>query len=185
MAEIGYIRVSSTDQNTSRQLEGVQVESVFEDKCSGADTKRPGLKGCLAYIRSGDTLHVHSIDRLARNLADLLRLVTELTGRGICLRFHKENLAFGCGESDAMSELMLSMLGAVAQFERSLIKERQREGIAKAKEEGRQMGRARKLTAEQEAEIRIRAASKDTDKKALAAEFGISRQCLYAILGRG
>lgn len=177
---VGYTRVSTLDQNTDRQLEGVTLDRTFEEKASGKDTKRPVLTECLTYVRTGDTLHVHSIDRLCRNLADLLKVVTVLREKGVCVRFHKENLSFGCGESDATSELMLSMLGAVAQFERALIKERQREGIAMAKAKGKHLGRKSKFTPEQVAEIKVRFLT-STNKTLLAKEFGISRETLYQI----
>jgi len=178
--QVGYTRVSTLDQKTDRQLEGVTVDRVFEEKASGKDTKRPVLAECLAYLRQGDTLHIHSIDRLCRNLADLLRIVTELRDKGVCVRFHKENLSFGCGESDATSELMLSMLGAVAQFERALIKERQREGIAMAKAKGKHLGRKSRFTQEQVQDIRVQF-DNSTNRAALARELGISRETLYKL----
>ncbi|BBU44965.1 transposase [Pseudomonas putida] len=133
--DIGYIRVSSTDQNTARQLDGVTLDQVFTDKVSGSTVERPELALLRRSLRAGDTLHVHSIDRLARSLSDLLGLVEEFRGKGVILRFHKENLTF-TGQTDPMQDLMLSMMGAVAQFERAIIRERQAEGIAKAKEAG-------------------------------------------------
>jgi Site-specific recombinases, DNA invertase Pin homologs len=133
--DIGYIRVSSTDQNTARQLDGVNLDQVFTDKVSGSTVERPELALLRRSLRTGDTLHVHSIDRLARSLSDLLTLVEEFRGKGVVLRFHKENLTF-TGQADPMQDLMLSMMGAVAQFERAIIRERQAEGIAKAKEAG-------------------------------------------------
>lgn len=142
MSEIGYVRVSSVDQNTARQLDGVDVEEMFTDQVSGATTERPQLQAMLRHVRKGDTVHVHSIDRLARSLEDLLSLVKGLIGRGVAIRFHKEQLHF-TGEANPMQELMLSLLGSVAQFERSMIKERQREGIAKAKERGVYTGRVK------------------------------------------
>lgn len=142
MANVAYIRVSSVDQNTDRQLDGVQVDKTFTDKVSGATIDRPQLQTMLEYVREGDTIHVHSIDRLARSLADLLKLVEELNARGVHVRFHKENLEF-TGENSPMQKLMLSMMGSFAEFERSMIKERQREGIAKAKENGVYKGRAK------------------------------------------
>lgn len=176
---VGYIRVSSIDQNTGRQLESLDLDRTFVDQISGKDTKRPALTECLAYLRQGDTLHVHSIDRLCRNLADLLRVVTELRQKGIAIRFHSENLDFGCGESNATSELMLAMLGAVAQFERTLIKERQREGIALAKAKGTKLGRP-KITPEK-AEA-IHQMLKDGKSKAeIALKLGISRATVYNI----
>lgn len=142
MANIGYIRVSSVDQNTARQLDGVALDQVFTDKVSGGTVERPELQAMLRHVRGGDTLHVHSIDRLARSLADLLALVEGLTARGVAVQFHKEQLLFA-GEASPMQELMLSLLGSVAQFERSMIRERQREGIAKAKAAGVYKGRVK------------------------------------------
>ena len=133
--QVGYVRVSTLIQNTSRQLDGVALHKVFEDKASGKNVDRPQLTACLAHLREGDTLHVHSMDRLCRNLDDLRRIVKDLTGRGVVVKFHKEGLSF-TAEDSPMSNLLLSMLGAVAEFERSLILERQREGIQIAKGEG-------------------------------------------------
>lgn len=144
MAQVGYVRTSSVDQNTARQLDGVQVDELFTDKVSGATTDRPQLQAMLKYVRKGDTIHVHSIDRLARSLADLLSLVEELNAKGIHIRFHKEQLEF-TGENSPMQKLMLSMMGSFAEFERSMIRERQREGIAKAKEAGVYKGRAKSV----------------------------------------
>src|ERR1700721_843936 len=129
---IGYIRVSSVDQNTERQLDGVQLDKTFTDKASGKDTKRPQLQAALDYLRDGDVLVVHSMDRLARNLDDLRKIVLGLTERGVVVEFVKEHLTF-TREDNAMSKLLLSVMGAFAEFERSLISERQREGIALAK----------------------------------------------------
>ncbi|MBP2083511.1 MULTISPECIES: recombinase family protein [Pseudomonas] len=139
--DIGYIRVSSTDQNTARQLDGVKLDEVFTDKVSGGTVQRPQLAALRRSLRAGDTLHVHSIDRLARSLSDLLALVEEFRTKGVVLRFHKENLTF-TGQADPMQDLMLSMMGAVAQFERAIIRERQAEGIAKAKANGVYVRRA-------------------------------------------
>ncbi len=137
---IGYIRVSTLDQNPDRQLEGVQVSKVFIDKASGKDTQRPQLEALLNYVREGDTLVVHSMDRLARNLDDLRRMVQQLTGRGVRIEFVKESLAF-TGEDSPMANLLLSVMGAFAEFERALIRERQREGISLAKQRGVYRGR--------------------------------------------
>ncbi|UYM18219.1 recombinase family protein [Endozoicomonas euniceicola] len=142
MTNAVYIRVSSVDQNTDRQYEIVEDGfKVFEDKCSGGSTDRPALKELLNWVREGDTIHVFSIDRLARNLDDLRKLVTDLNDRGIGIKFHKENLSFIPGAADKMNKLMLAMLGAVAEFERDMIRERQAEGIAKAKAKGVYKGR--------------------------------------------
>src|ERR1700746_2456598 len=132
---VGYVRVSSIDQNTVRQLDGVQLDKVFTDRASGKDVNRPQLKAALDYLRDGDVLVIHSMDRLARNLDDLRKIVTDLTGRGVQVHFIKEGLLF-TGEDSAMSKLLLSVMGAFAEFERALLKERQREGIAVAKRAG-------------------------------------------------
>ena len=178
--QVGYIRVSSIDQNTDRQLVDVQLDKTFTDKLSGKDVNRPELTRCLDHLREGDTLHVHSIDRLARNLLDLQTIVNGLVGKGVAIKFHKENLVFS-GEANPMQELMLQMMGAFAQFERSLIRERQREGIAAAKAAGKQVGAPSKLNPELVAAILAKCETNMT-KKDIAKEFGISRTTLYEII---
>jgi DNA invertase Pin-like site-specific DNA recombinase len=137
---VGYIRVSSVGQNPARQLDGVEVDRVFTDTVSGKSAARPQLQAMLAYVRDGDTVIVHSMGRLARNLDDLRRLVRELTGRGVAVQFIKEQLTF-TAEDSPMATLLLSVLGAFAEFERALIRERQLEGIALAKARGAYTGR--------------------------------------------
>ncbi len=180
---IGYIRVSTLDQNPDRQLEGAQVSKVFTDKASGKDMQRPQLDALLGYIREGDTLVVHSMDRLARNLDDLRRLVQQLTGRGVRIEFIKEGLTF-TGEDSPMANLLLSVMGAFAEFERELIRERQREGIALAKQRGAYRGRKPALSNAEATELRRRAEAREP-KAALAREFGISRATLYEYLRAG
>jgi DNA invertase Pin-like site-specific DNA recombinase len=177
---IGYVRVSSFDQNPERQLENISLNKVFTDKASGKDTKRPELEALLAFVREGDTVVVHSMDRLARNLDDLRRLVQMLTKRSIRIEFVKEGLHF-TGEDSPMANLLLSVMGAFAEFERALIRERQREGIALAKKRGAYRGRKKALSPEQVAALRQRAAAGE-QKAALAREFGISRETLYQYL---
>lgn len=177
---IGYVRVSSLDQNPQRQLEHVDVGRVFTDIASGKDTQRPELDSLLTFAREGDTVVVHSMDRLARNLDDLRRLVQKLTKRGVHIEFVKERLTF-TGEDSSMANLMLSVMGAFAEFERALIHERQREGIALAKKRGLYRGRKKALSPEQAAELRQRAAVGEQKAK-LAREFGISRETLYQYL---
>jgi DNA invertase Pin-like site-specific DNA recombinase len=174
---VGYLRVSSVDQNEVRQLEGLELDKTFTDKASGKDTKRPQLEHLLSFVREGDTVFCHSMDRLARNLDDLRRIVLGLTERSVHVVFVKENLTF-TGEDSPMSNLLLSVMGAFAQFERELIRERQREGIAIAKREGKYGGRKPSLTSERAAELHRRVAAGDS-KAALAREFGISRDTLY------
>lgn len=179
---IGYVRVSTLDQNTERQLEGVTLDKVFTDKASGKDTNRPQLQAALEYLREGDTLVCHSMDRLARNLDDLRRIVDSLTGKGIAVQFVKESMTF-TGADSAMSKLMLSVMGAFAEFERSLIKERQREGIAIAKDKGVYKGRKPKMTPEQVAALKAQDAERGgKNRTGLAKEHGISRETLYQYL---
>lgn len=179
---IGYVRVSTLDQNTERQLDGVTLDKVFTDKASGKDTDRPQLQAALEYARHGDTLVCHSMDRLARNVDDLRRIVRELTGRGVVVQFVKESLTF-TGEDSPMANLLLTMLGAVAEFERSLIKERQREGITLAKAKGVYRGRKPALSAEQvealKAQDKVRGGK---NRSGLAKDYGISRETLYQYL---
>lgn len=177
---IGYARVSTYDQNPDRQLDNIQVTRTFVDKASGKDVKRPQFEALMSFVRSGDTVLVHSMDRLARNLDDLRSIVQTLTQRGVCIEFVKENLRFS-GEDSPMAILMLSVMGAFAEFERSLIRERQREGIALAKQRGAYRGRKRSLS---DADIVfLRQRIQNGEKKAkIAREFGISRETLYQYL---
>lgn len=147
MAKVGYIRVSTVDQNTGRQLNGLEFDKVFEDQCSGKDTNRPKLQTLLDYVRDGDEVHVHDISRLARNLEDLIQLVKNLNSNGVAVHFHKEHLIF-TGEQNPMQDLMLNVMGAVYEFERSMTLERQREGIAKAKAAGKYSGRQKTVNTE-------------------------------------
>lgn len=177
---IGYKRVSTVDQNTARQLDGVQIDKCFEDKASGKDTCRPQLQAALAYCREADTLVVHSMDRLARSLVDMRRLVSDLTTRGVAVEFVKENLRF-TGDDSPMAILLLSLMGAVAEFERSLILERQKEGIVLAKAAGKYKGRPRILSTTQIQELRSRVSEGDR-KSVLAKVYGVSRETLYSYL---
>src|ERR1035438_661616 len=137
---VGYKRVSTIDQNSARQLDGIKIDKLFVDAASGKNTQRPQLQAALNYCREADTLVVHSMDRLARSLVDLRNLVTEFTGRGVAIEFVKENLRF-TGDDSPLSLLLLSMIGAVAEFERAMILERQREGITLARAAGKYKGR--------------------------------------------
>jgi DNA invertase Pin-like site-specific DNA recombinase len=182
---IGYVRVSALDQNEGRQLAGVEVDKLFVDKASGKDTNRPELKKMIEFVREGDLIIVHSMDRLARNLEDLRKLVRNLTGRGIKIQFLKENLTFS-GDDNPMSVLLLSMMGAFAEFERELIRERQREGIRIAVQNGRyaNVGRKAALSDEDAEELKRRAAAGE-DKAKLGRQYGISRQSVYRYLSEG
>jgi DNA invertase Pin-like site-specific DNA recombinase len=174
---VGYIRVSSEDQNTARQLDGLALDREFIDRVSGKDTDRPELAALKLYVREGDTILIHSMDRLARNVDDLRGLVRELTDRGVKVQFVKENLTFE-GNRSPISNLLLSVLGAVAEFERDLISERRREGIEQARRRGVYKGRKRSLTVDQAREIkrRVQAGGSPTE---LAREYRVNRQTIY------
>ncbi len=180
---IGYVRVSSFDQNPERQLEHVQLDRIFMDKASGKDSKRPELEALLTFVREGDTIMVHSMDRLARNLDDLRRLVQTLTKRGIRIEFVKENLVF-TGDDSPMATLMLSIMGAFSEFERSLLRERQREGIALAKKRGVYKGREKALEPKQAERLRRRAKNGES-KTQIAKDFNISRETVYQYIRSG
>jgi len=175
--DVAYIRVSSEDQETARQLAGMTFDRVFEEKASGSSMTRPQLEECMAYLRQGDVLHVHSIDRLARNLSDLQQIIEKLLKKGVAIRFHKEGLTF-TGEDNPFQWLQLQIIGAVAEFERAIIRERQREGIAAAKKRGVHMGRPRRLTPAQIKEILDR---RDESVSALARQYNVSRQTIYSV----
>lgn len=177
---IGYVRVSTLDQNEQRQLEGQALDRVFMDKASGRDIARPQLVELVRFARDGDAVVVHSMDRLARNLDDLRSLVQKLTAKGVRVEFVKEGLVF-TGEDSPMANLMLSVMGAFAEFERSLIKERQREGIALARQRGAYRGRKKTLSPEQASEL-VRRAASGIPKSTLARDYGISRETVYQYL---
>ncbi len=179
---VGYIRVSSIGQNTDRQLVGLELDRVFTEKASGKSVEeRPILKECMNYLRDGDQLVVHSMDRLARNTEELLTIVRELTGKGVTVRFLKEELTFSGSESDPFKTLMLNMLAAFGQFERELINERRREGVAAARSKGKKFGAPLKVT--DEIKIRIDALLQDgLTKRDVAKEVGLGEATIYRYL---
>jgi DNA invertase Pin-like site-specific DNA recombinase len=180
--EVGYVRVSSAEQNLDRQLSGEKLDKVFTEKASAKDAKRPQLRECIQYLRKGDRLHVHSIDRMARNLVDLQSIIQELKDKEVAILFHKEKLEFnGKDIADAAATLMLSMMGAFAEFERSLIKERQAEGIKAAQEKGVKFGREKALNAEQVKGVLALVAQGESKAK-IASIYGVSRQTIYSTL---
>lgn len=183
--KIGYARVSSKDQNLDRQLAALKKEKVFRvftDTVSGSSTQRPGLDGALNYVRAGDQLIVVSMDRLARSLIDLHRLVDELTECGVSVKFLKEGQTYSL-DSSPVAKLMLGLLGSVAEFERAIIRERQAEGIAKAKARGVYKGRAKVLNEEQIAQARTWV-SEGIPKAEVARRLGIGRTTLYKYLNQ-
>lgn len=149
METVGYIRVSTVVQSTERQLTDVKLDKVFEDKVSAKDAERPALKEALAYVRQGDTFVIHSIDRLARNIQDLRSIVGMLTAKGVKVKFVKENMEFSGDKANPMNTLLLNIMGSFAEFERSIMLDRQREGIALAKSKGAYKGRKPSLSNEQ------------------------------------
>ena len=179
---VGYIRVSSEGQNTARQYEELTgLDRIFEDKLSGKSMDRPQLQAMLSYVREGDEIFCVSMCRLSRSLSELLRVVSDLTARGVKVTFKKESLTFD-GNDSPMSMLLLGMLGSVAAFERSVLRDRQAHGISIAKKiPGKYAGRKPSLDHAKATQLRERV--KAGEKKAtLAREFGISRETLYAYL---
>ncbi|WP_426722024.1 recombinase family protein [Corynebacterium auriscanis] len=181
--KVGYARVSSKDQNLERQTELLRKEGVFslyKDQRTGSTRQRPGLEEALRYVRKGDQLIVVSMDRLARSLSDLYSIVDDLTARGVSVKFLKEGQTYS-KNSTPVAKLMLGLLGSVAEFERSIIRERQAEGIAQAKKRGVYKGRAKALTTEQVQQAK----SWITDgipKAEVARRLGIGRTTLYKYL---
>lgn len=180
MANVGYRRVSTKDQNPARQLIDVEVDEMFTDHYTGKTNDRPALNDCQRYLRKGDTLHVHSMDRLARNLIHLQKTVDDLVSREISVKFHKENLSFS-GDVDPISRLVMQLIGAVAEMELSLIKERQREGIAAAKRAGKILGAKPKATPELAKQV-IELLEAGLSKSAIAKHLCVARSTLYKCL---
>lgn len=174
---VGYIRVSTAGQNDARQLDGLTLDRTFTDKVSGKDTQRPQLQAMLDFVRQGDTVLVHSLDRLARSLKDLECIITGLTAKGVTVSFVSQGMTF-TGQDSPMNTLMLQMLGAVAQFERSLILERQREGITIAKAQGVYKGRKASLDTAGIAQLR-QLVKEGVSKAAIAEKLGVSRATVY------
>lgn len=173
---VSYTRVSTVDQNTDRQaIEG--VERTFEDKASGGTTDRPALKECLDFVREGDTVAIWSIDRLARSLKDLQELIERFNAKGVTVEFISEGLTFSANADDPFARLQFQMMGAFAEFERALIRKRQREGIAKAKEKGVYRGRSPSIDRD-EVLGRLDAGQTPTQ---IARELGVSRPSVYRI----
>lgn len=182
---VGYVRVSSTDQNLARQMESIgPVDRIFEDKVSGGTRAgRCGLSDCLAYIRDGDTVRIASMDRLARSLTDLQQLVDEIVAKGAEVHFVKENQTYSANSNNSMGRLLLQVLGAFAEFERNLIRERQAEGIRIAKAAGKYRGRAKLLNSDQ-LERAQDLMEQGVPKTRIAAHLGVNRSTLYRALAR-
>lgn len=177
---IAYVRVSSADQNTQRQdFKGYTIDRVYEEKASAKDANRPELQKMLSELNKGDTVLVHSLDRLARSLTDLRNLTDEMNSKGVSVRFIKEGMDFLAeGKRNKTNNLMLNILGSIAEFERELIKERQAEGIAKAKEKGIYKGRP--ANARLAAEIKKLLAEGLSTRK-IAAHLGCSKNTVTKV----
>ena len=182
MAIIGYKRVSAVDQNLARQDLGT-CHRVFEEKKSGKSMSgRPKLQELLSYARKGDTVVVHSIDRMARDLRDLQDIVQQLNDNGVAITFNSERLTFDLDGSDALAKLQLQMMGAFAEFERNIIKKRQFEGISKAKAEGVYVNHGRTRTIDRYQVHQLRDEGLSTYK--IAEKMGISRMSVHRILNQ-
>ncbi|MBR5675325.1 MAG: recombinase family protein [Neisseriaceae bacterium] len=180
---VGYIRVSTLTQNTVRQLDGVKVDKTFTEHSSGKTVERPVLRECISFVREGDTLIVHSMDRLARNLVDLRNIVETLNLKGVMVQFVKENLTFDGKNKNPMSNLMLSLMGAFAEFERELILERQKEGIELAKQRNVYSGRPKKLSETEEEQI-LEQLEYNKDMEEIGKRFGVSRVTVWRIMDK-
>lgn len=175
---VGYRRVSTSTQSLARQELPEVTGRIFEEKLTGAKRERPALQEMLNYVRDGDEVHVHSIDRLARNLKDLEDIVSEIIGKGASIRFIKESLHFKPDqETDPFQKLMFQMLGSFAEFERAIIKSRQAEGIKKAKAEGKFEGRKPSINYDLVHELLRNGASADD----VASWTGIGRASVFRI----
>ena len=191
---VAYVRVSSAGQNLARQLEAVgECDETFTEKQSGKTaTDRPQLQALIRHVRPCDHVVVTSMDRLARSVIDLNNIVQQITGnpahhteenprKGASVEFLKERLTFTPEGEDPMAEFQLNMMGAFAQFERDLIRQRQADGIAAAKKRGAYKGRPRSIQGDKLREIR-NAALAGTPKAQIARDYNISRSTLYRYL---
>ncbi|PYB77675.1 recombinase family protein [Rhizobium wuzhouense] len=181
---VGYARTSTLDQIAGlegqvRDLTAIGCSKVFQEQVSSVDTKRPELERVLEYVREGDTLVVTKLDRLARSMTNLMEIMGKLRAKGVELRV----LALNLDTSTPTGKLMLNMLGSIAEFERDLMLERQREGIAKAKADGKYQGRA--PTARRKADDIRRLKTEGKTADAIAAELGIGRSSVFRVLREG
>ena len=179
---VAYVRVSTVEQNESRQIEALEkhdIEKWFTEKVSGKDTNRPELQAMLDFVREGDTIYIHDFSRLARSTKDLLEIVDQLTAKGVHLVSNKENI----DSSTPTGKLMLTMIGAIAEFERQNLLERQAEGIAIAKREGKfKGGQVKKINDQIFAKYYADYKLRKINKTQLAAALEISRPTLDKLL---
>lgn len=179
MADIGYVRVSTSEQDTALQRDAlVGCAKIFEDTVSGAKRDRPGLDGCLSYLREGDTLCVWRLDRLGRSLKDLIERVTELEARGVGFRSVTEQI----DTTSSGGKLVFHIFGAMAEFERNLISERTKAGLAAARKRGRVGGRKPKLTEQQKEAVRELYRKKELSLREIGEMFGVSKGTVYSVV---
>ena len=182
--ELGYIRVSTFAQHTDRQLADLKLpaECLYVDHSSGSNTDRPELQNLLKALREGDVVHIHSLDRLARNLKDLMNVLDKMLERGVTVHFHKENLVFSADKNNSMHRLMLQIFGGLAEWELALVRERQAEGIAAARRKGKKLGRPSKVTEAQKEQVR-EAFRKDPlySVSRISRESGVPRSTCHGI----
>lgn len=178
---VGYRRVSTIEQNLDRQELGA-VERIFEDKASGKDKEREQLQDMLSFVRKGDEVVVYSIDRLARDLRDLQSIITQLNEKGVSVEFLSERLVFSGSSDDAFAKLQLQLMGAFAEFERNIIRKRQAEGIAKAKERGVYENRKRKRKVSEKRILDLK--QEGLNKTEIAEYLGISRMTVHRAFNR-
>jgi DNA invertase Pin-like site-specific DNA recombinase len=176
---VGYIRVSSTGQNIARQLVDIQLDKEFVDTITGSTMDRKNLIACMEYVREGDTLVVDSIDRLARNLLDLQEIINSLIKKGVSVKFIKENLTFNSSK-DPMANLTLQIMGAFAEFERNMIRSRQREGIDAAKKAGKHLGRPGKIDNKFRKVVKEKLESCQSIRS-IAKDMNVSRATIYKV----
>ncbi len=177
MAKVGYKRVSTEGQNTDRQ-ELTGCEKIFEEKVSGASKERKALNDMIDWVREGDTVEVWSIDRLARDLRDLQTIVYKLLDKGVSVSFVSERLSFSADKDDAFAKLQLHLMGSFAEFERSIIRKRQAEGIAKAKAKGIYKGRKKSIDAAIVSQLK----EQGLGASAIAKRLGIGRASVYRVI---
>ncbi len=175
---LGYISTSTKHQNTDKQLDGVKVDEFFVDKSSGKTNNRPKLKKLIDYSHKGDTVVCHQIDRMARSLTDLLWIVETLVEKGVTVKFYKENLTFSADSQDTVSLLMLHMLSAVAQFERSIVYSR----IKKAQELGKRYKGRKRSVSKYTVQRILSLKKKGNGVFDICKELGLSKTTIYRYL---
>lgn len=181
MAKVAYIRVSTVEQNETRQVNAMkayEIDKTFIEKVSGKNTNRPQLKALMEYVREGDTVFIESFSRLARDTRDLLNIIEQLNKANVTVKSLKENM----DTSTPTGKLMVTMMGAIATFERELILERQREGIAIAKEEGKYKGRQKKEAPTDFAELYKLYMNREVTVTEIAKRCEVSRPVAYRMI---